>query len=153
MAQIRFRSTTIAAALGPLLAFTTCFPECRKAKPEDVPHGANMLIELNRQKVSRVSGTVFFPRGEPAGDIVVEVYRYFGKPEFPAAIQPPRLTACITGDDGTFSFPDLKAGSYVLRLGTRKSAGVNEMLVPLVVKRFRWPGRRSTLKLRLQLGT
>jgi hypothetical protein len=139
--------------LGLLVAFTACLPECKKAQPEDVPHGANMLIEFKQQKVTHVSGTVLQPNGEPAGDIVIEVYHHSGKLESSATVQPPRLKACVTGDDGKFSFPELKSGQYVLRIGTRESIGVQKMLVPLIVKRLAWPGKHSKLKLKLALGT
>lgn len=153
MAQIRLRRTTIALALGLLLAFTTCFPECRKAQPEDAPQGANELIELARQRVDNLSGTVMFPNEEPAGDVVVEVYRHSGKLQSPVTVQPPRLAACITGDDGKFSFVGLKPGKYLLRVGTRKFAGINEMRVPIILKKSLRQRRRPALNLKLALGT
>jgi 5-hydroxyisourate hydrolase-like protein (transthyretin family) len=146
-----FKRPKIAASCALLVAFTFLFAECKKANPEDVPQGANELVELSTQKITHVSGTVLFPDGMPAGDIIVEVHTFSENLE--RERESARLTACITDDDGKFSSPHLNAGKYLLRLGTRNFKGVNEMLVPIVVKRFGWPGKRSRLKLKLVLGT
>jgi hypothetical protein len=145
-------SRRIALCFG-LLSFTALFAECRKAKPEDVPHGANEFLQLNTQIISRVNGTVFYPNNEPAAEIVVEVHRNPANLDTSLAVEAPRLAACITAEDGKFSFPEIKPGKYVLRIGIRNPAGVNEMLVPIIVKKFRWLRKRSALKLKLELGT
>ena len=127
--------------------------ECLEAQAADVPHGANTMIELREQELHYVFGTVLFPRGEPATDIVVEVYRRSGRQSFQEIRQQTRLTACVTTADGKFSFPVLKPGTYLLLLGTRTVAGVNETYVPIILKRGWWRRRGTGLKLTLALGT
>ena len=103
MSLSTFGRSKIAASCALLVAFTFSCAECKKANPEDVPQGANELIELSTQKITHVSGTVLFPDGIPAGDIVVEVHTYSENLE--RQRESARITACITGDDGKFSFP------------------------------------------------
>lgn len=111
------------------------------------------LYNSENKKLRHISGTILFPNEEPAGDVVIEVYCPSGKLKSPATAEQPRLAACVTGDDGRFAFPGLKPGEYVLRVGTRKSAGVNEMLVPIILQRHRWGRKVAGLKDILQLGT
>lgn len=131
--------------------------QCRAAKENEVPHGANELIQLKSRTVPRVYGTVLWPTGEAAKKIVVEIFHFEGSDDdyrdFNAAIEQPRTMACVTGDDGKFSFPGLKLGKYLLRAGTSDEAGVNETYIVLVVKRHsRKPGKDG-LEITLHLGT
>ena len=140
--------------LGLVFAFTVSLAECKKADPKDVPYGANELIEMRPQHLSHVRGTIFFPDKTPAADVVIEVYRPIGKLNPSSTVEQPRITACITGNDGKFSFSDLKSGEYVLHVGTRAPAGVDEVIVPIVMKKIlRWRRKGSNLRLILPLGT
>jgi hypothetical protein len=67
----------LSAAIPRLLVCLSCFAlpiaswaECRKAQDNEVPHGANELIELKEQKVHDLFGTVFLPNHRPAGNVV-----------------------------------------------------------------------------------
>ena len=126
--------------------------ECQKASKDDVPHGANMTVELAEQTVSRLFGTVLFPNREPAGDSVIELYRRVGKQSFQETMKQVRLTACLTANNGKFSFPQLQPGRYLLRVGARKPAGINELYVPVILKSD-GPRRTGGLTLTLLLGT
>ena len=127
--------------------------QCKPAQPDDLPHGANTLIELKEQQLSQIFGTVRFPHGELADDIVVEVYRHEGAESLQEARQQARLAACVTSDDGRFSFAGLKPGRYLVVAGTRRTAGVNEIYVPIILKRS-WLGKKgSGIIFVLALGT
>ena len=84
--------------------------DCAKAHDHDRAHGANELIQLQDKQVDRVFGTIFFPNGETAKDIVVEVYRLMGNQRYNETIRQKRVAACVTGVSGKFSFPKLKPG-------------------------------------------
>jgi hypothetical protein len=127
--------------------------QCKPAQTEDVTHGANMLIELKEQKLNHVFGTVSFLGGDWANDIVVEVYRREGTESLQEARQKPRLAACVTSNDGQFSFAGLKPGRYLVLAGTRKEAGVNEIYVPIILKRSWLGSRGSGIRFVLTLGT
>lgn len=129
--------------------------ECRRAQEAEVPHGANELIELREQTVKRVFGTISigFGNSAPTPSVVVEVYRSTGNQDFQKTVQQNRLTACVTGPDGRFSFPELKPGRYLLRVGMREPAGINETYVPIIVK-SRWKRLKGRgIRITLQLGT
>src|SRR5579864_3187792 len=102
-----------------------CNAECRRAQEDEVPHGANELIEFKEQTVKRVFGTITvgLSNSAPIPNVVVEVYRSTGDRDFQKTVQQNRLTACVTGPDGRFSFPELKPGRYLLRVGMRQPAG------------------------------
>ena len=127
--------------------------ECKKAQVEDVPHGANYIIELPQQKLHRLFGTVQLPDEKFADDIVVEVYRRSGAQSSHDAIEQTRITACVTGKDGRFSFDDIKPGKYLLIIGPRKGAGINELYVPIILKKSWWRREGSGLRLTLVIGT
>ena len=119
----------------------------------DVPHGANELIELKEEKLSQIFGTIRFPQGELADDIVVEVYRRARTQSLRSQATGQARAACVTSDDGRFSFDGLKPGRYLVLAGTRKNAGVNEIYVPIILKK-NWLGRKgSGIRFVLAVGT
>ena len=136
-----------------LLASVWCCAVCKKAHAEDVLHGANQLIELTHKSLSHLHGTALYFRERPANDIVVEIYRQSGSQSFQETMKQPRITACVTVDDGKFSFSGLKPGKYLLFAGPRTDAGVNETYAPITLKNHWWRKGGSGLKLILQLGT
>ncbi|HZS28873.1 MAG TPA: hypothetical protein VFB76_16720 [Candidatus Angelobacter sp.] len=127
--------------------------ECKNAQAADVPHGANETVELPQQKLHSLFGTVQLPGGKAADDIVVEVYRRLESKGGDDAREQTRLVACVTGNDGGFSFNDIKPGRYLLIVGTRKADGMNELYVPILLKKSWWRGKGSSLRLTLVIGT
>jgi hypothetical protein len=129
--------------------------QCKKAKADDVPHGANEFILLNGGTLGRIHGTVFLPNSIRAEDVVVEVYTYSGRNEYATVkkvlSEQKRVAACITGSDGRFSFPRLKPGRYLLRAGTRKNDQYNQIHAILVLTLNRGAGRG--VKIVLSPGT
>jgi hypothetical protein len=127
---------------------------CRSARPEEVPHGANELILLAEQEVREVRGVVYFGWSkEFAKEVVVEVYNYEGNENYEAvaeSLKGGRIMACVTDSDGKFSFSGLKEGKYLLRLGTRDMAGMNEVNAILHVTPR---GSRNRIEIRLPPGT
>jgi hypothetical protein len=157
MAQTRLSRLAIPVTLFAccLALSIVCTAECRRAQEAEVPHGANELIELKKQTVKRVFGTIFigFGNSAPTPNVVVEVYRSTVNQDFKKTVQQNRLTACVTGPDGKFSFPELKQGRYLLRAGMREPAGINETYIPIIVK-SRWKGFKGRgIRITLQLGT
>jgi hypothetical protein len=157
MAQIRLKrlATPLTVFACWLALSIVSTGECRKAQEGDVPHGANQLIELKEQPVKRLSGTVLvgFGNSDPAGNVVVEVYRHEGNLDFQKTVQQKRVVACVTGPDGRFSFLELKPGRYLLRVGVREPAGINETYVPVIL-RSAWKGFKGrSIRVVLQLGT
>src|SRR5215813_4707700 len=149
----------IAVCVVALCVFSvtdTAEGRCKNAKDGDVPHGANMLIQLTDQTVSSIRGEVSWPTGEPAKDIVVEIFIYTGgdsSEDMNKALAQKRVAACITGEDGKFAFPQLKRGKYLLRAGTRESAGIDETEVVLVVDPHSTKHKNDRLRIPLELGT
>jgi len=145
------QSDDVACCLALSIA---CNAECRRAQEDEVPHGANELIELKEQTIKRVFGTISigFGNSAPTPNVVIEVYRTTENRDFQKTVQQKRLTACVTGPDGRFSFPELKPGRYLLRVGMREPAGINVAYVPIIVQsRKRLKGRG--IRIVLQLGT
>ena len=133
---------------------------CQKASADDLPHGANETIEYAETTVKRVAGRVVNPLEEPVEAAVVEIY------EIPSANnrlksyelvgERQRKIACITSEDGSFCFPDLPSGHYLIRAGTGHSAGMNEVFMKVKVDRrwwSRWFRRSKKIELELPLGT
>ena len=157
MAQTRLRRPAInLMAFACCLALSiACNAKCRKAQEAEVPHGANELIELKEQTVKRVFGTISigFGNSGPTPNVVVEVYRSTANPDFQKTIEQRRLTACVTGADGKFSFPELGSGRYLLRVGMKDPAGINETYVPIILKSSRKGLKGRGIRIALQLGT
>src|SRR5215472_12355543 len=149
----------IAVCVVALCVFSvtdTAEGRCKNAKDGDVPHGANMLIQLTDQTVSSIRGEVSWPTGEPAKDIVVEIFIYTGgdsSEDMNKALAQKRVAACITGEDGKFSFPHVKRGKYLLRAGTRESRGINETYIILVVDPHATKNTGAGLRIPLYVGT
>jgi hypothetical protein len=93
-----------------------------------------------------------FPIGEPAKDIVVEVYRWANKP-YTETVQQHRLAACVTGPDGKFSFPDVKPGMYLVQAGRREGFGVNITYVVVNLKANSGQQEGQGIRIQLHLGT
>lgn len=134
---------------------TTSLADCKKARFDQIPHGANEIVVLSEQTVGLLRGTVFIGYdGEPASGVVVEIYRYegsadgFGTTKFLQGAK--RSTACVTSENGGFAFPNLKPGRYLLRAGTVESKGINELHA---IFRVTKSGTTHNVKIRLSLGT
>jgi hypothetical protein len=112
-----------------------------------------LLIEYTEKKIDRVFGTVYYPDQTLAADTVVEVYRRLGQHTTTEIGQQNRIAACVTGKDGQFSFAELPLGRYLLRIGTRKEADINEIRVPVVLKPTMRLHKSRGLKLSLVIGT
>ena len=128
---------------------------CRSARPEEVPHGANEIIVLTEQEVKQIRGVVSIGWDDQfAQDVVVEVYNYPGRDDsyeaVKQALQTKRIAACVTGEDGKFTFSGVKPGKYLLLLGTHDVAGINEVNAILHVTP---DGSREKLKIVLKPGT
>lgn len=137
----------LAALSQPLQA------RCRHASKDDVPYGANeFILEEGPIEVGEILGVVLDPSGAQR-HAVVEVYKYDGgenSTDAMKALEDQRIAACITGDDGKFSFPDLPPGRYLLRIGLSDTGGMNEdHLIVRVVR----GGTRKKLEIRLRVGT
>jgi len=145
-----------AFALGVVIVADVAEARCKNGKDGDVPHGANELIQLTDQTVSSIRGEVSWPTGEPAKDIVVEIFIYTGgdsSEDMNKALAQKRVAACITGEDGKFSFPHVKRGKYLLRAGTRESRGINETCIILVVDPHSTKNTGAGLRIPLHVGT
>jgi hypothetical protein len=135
---------------------------CQKALEDDLPHGANEDIEYREKTVKKIQGQVLYRDDDEAvDDVVVEIYdiNETDKNLTPSdiALRRERQAACVTPKDGSFCFPDLPSGRYILRAGTRSSsAGMNEAYMKVTVDRRWWSkwfraGKR--IKLELTPGT
>ena len=145
-----------AVALGVLSVVDVAEGRCKDAKDGEVPHGANELIQLTDQTVSSIRGEVSGPGEGDAKDIVVEIFSYAGGDSFEDmknALAQKRIAACITGEDGKFSFPHVKRGKYLLRAGTRESRGINETYIILVVDPHITKNAGQGLRIPLHVGT
>src|SRR5215469_1146058 len=109
---------------------------CRTAGPDEAPYGANEFILLPEQDVRQVRGVAYLGlSADFAKDVVVEVYNYEGNDyegndgyknykAVSEVLKSRRIVACVTDSDGKFSFSGLRAGRYLLHLGTRDPAGL-----------------------------
>lgn len=127
---------------------------CRPAAEGDWPHSANESVVVDAGAVKWLRGSVTLPNGEPIPEAVVEVYEYSARDKnldaSEVAKSRKRSTACLTNEKGEFCLARLPAGKYVLKVGTRTSAGINDAYVVVNLV----PNLRSTrtLELTLQLG-
>lgn len=166
---MRLGCAPLLAGMAKLLSFTILLllaagssPErrcsCEKALERDLPHGANETIEYSEKTVKRITGRVAYEYdGHPVEDVVVEIYEITqaDKQVRPHEIirRSKRKAACITPKDGSFCFPNMPSGWYLVRAGTRSAnAGMNEVFIKVNVDR-RWWSRwfRSDKKIELAL--
>jgi hypothetical protein len=135
---------------------------CQTALERDLPHGANEEIEYSEKTVKRIRGRVDQgDGGEPAEDVVVEIYEITPEDKnlrlHEIVRRSERRTACITSKDGSFCFPELPSGQYLLMAGTRNAnAGMNEVFIKVNVDRrwwTRWFRPHRKIKLVLTPGT
>lgn len=133
---------------------------CRKAGEHDRPHGANETIEYSTRTLRQMKGIVQNPVGAVMTDVVVEAYSYDKSERTRAAYgiadSRARVGAALTDLKGNFCFRHLHSGRYVLKIGTRQSAGFQEVFVKIRLD----PNRRSRssrfskrLRIELPLGT
>lgn len=117
---------------------------CEKALERDLPHGANETIEYTGKTVKKITGRVtFWHDGEPAEDVVVEIYEIAQTDKkltsHEIISRRRRRAACVTLKDGSFCFPDLPSGRYLIRAGARSAnAGMNEVFVKVKLDRHWW---------------
>jgi len=159
MSKLLLSAILIVLAAGPL-PNRVC--SCQKARDHDLAHGANETIEYSEKTVKRITGRVTYWNGdEPAKDVVVEIYeiKHADNRLRPHEIilRTQRKAACITSNDGSFCFPELASGRYLLRAGTLSSkAGMNEVFMKVTVDRrwwLRWFKWDKEIKLGLTPGT
>jgi len=115
-------------------------------------YGANELIEYSAKTVRRIQGMVLDSNGAPVNEAVVEVYKYSGGERTFGSKE--RQAACLTDRNGSFCFTGLPSGLYLLRIGTRRSEGFNEVYVKVKLDRTWWTswlriGRRLPVTLSL----
>ena len=135
---------------------------CRTALERDVPHGANELVEYAEKTVKRVAGRVAnWDDGPPAEDVVVEIYEITPADRnlrpYEIVRRSERKTACITSKDGSFCFPHLPSGRYLVRAGNLSAnGGMNEVFMMVKVDRrwwSRWFRPNTQIELALTPGT
>src|SRR5215813_8920703 len=130
---------------------------CKTVLTNEAPHGANEFILISGIKVNRIAGKVLLPNEEPVNEAIVEVFNYSSSSTdykaVDAALYYKRRAACMTGENGVFCFNKLPPGHYLLRAGTRKSVGINQIhaIITVLPKNQKVPTRE--LELRLTLGT
>jgi hypothetical protein len=127
--------------------------KCGQAKDEDRPRGGNPIF-AGMGTFGAIYGTAL-TKDERAGtwgplrDVVVELYSYSGgatREEVSKVVhEQKRVAACLTGDDGQFSFPRLKPGQYLFRAGSRVSEKYDEVYAILTVEPGRPPSELKTL--------
>jgi hypothetical protein len=139
--------------------------QCRKADYSDVPHGANEFILSREQMSGRIYGTVFLPNyliesgREAAENTVVEIYNYSVDDskdsywEVQQVLQNQKRVACLTEKDGKFSFKNLKAGNYLLRIGTGDPKALNEVYIVVTLTPAKGKSKGKGLEIILPAGT
>ena len=116
--------------------------QCKQPKDEDRPHGGKEFVLAGEGPVAGIYGTIV-ARDEkvnnwlPVGDVVVELYSYSGganqEDVSKAVREQKRVVACLTGDDGRFSFSGLEPGRYLFRAGTRAPDKYDEIYAILIL--------------------
>jgi len=130
---------------------------CKTVPANETSHGANEFILLTELKVNRIAGKVLLQNGEPVNEAVVEVFNYSSSStdykDVDSTLSGKRRAACMTGENGAFCFNKLPPGRYLLRAGTRKSAGINQIHAIITVLPNHQKATTGELELRLTLGT
>jgi protocatechuate 3,4-dioxygenase beta subunit len=145
------------AIFGVSLSRDKC--SCQPALEDDYPYGANEVVTIRGGRVESIRGKVSYPTGEPVEKAVVEVYNYTNAdrnlPPYELAHAKKRAAACLTDEGGRYCFAGLPSGKYVLRVGTHKPEGMQEIYVTVNLDR-RWWARRwrsgREVHVRLELG-
>lgn len=107
-----------------------CMPA---AKNEITRWGGNETITVEEEKIhKRIFGTVELENGDPAADVLVEVYTRPEEEKEEAKQR--RIAACITGGNGKFCFGFTKPGKYEIRLS--KDSGFNVTHVSVEVNPY-----------------
>ena len=154
-----FATVLLLALLGGLPQHTKCL--CGKVSDDEVAHGANEVVEYKERAVRQIKGMVRYAYNEtPVEDVVVEVFDITDDVKDHDAYQiaslKKRRAACLTGKDGRFCFDNLPSGRYVLRAGTRTSAGMQEVHMRINLDRHwwsRWLRSGKDIELELRPGT
>jgi hypothetical protein len=130
---------------------------CKTVPANETSHGANESTLIDKLKVKRIAGKVLLPDEEPVNEAIVEVFNYSSSStdykDVDAALTKKRLAACMTGENGAFCFNKLPPGRYLLRAGTRKSAGINQIHAIITVLPNNQKAPTEEIELRLSLGT
>ena|SRR5262245_21240272 len=131
--------------------------DCKTVPTNEISHGANEFILLSELKVNRIAGRALLPDGEPENEAIVEVFNYSSSStdykDVDSALNSERRAACMTGENGAFCFNKLPPGRYLLRAGTRKSTGINQIHAIITVLPNNQKAPTRELELRLTLGT
>ena len=129
---------------------------CHLASAEDAPHGANESVVIIGKAVKRLQGTLSYKGGSLVNGAVVEIYNCASSRKDARATElvsnRKRLAACKTGIDGTFCFQGLPSGKYVLRAGTGKSEGWNEVYMIITLDQRWWSKWRKSRNIELTLS-
>ena len=131
----------------------TC--KCMPAKADEVPRGANMVIEIHLGKVKKLKGRVMLQDDTPAEEAIVEVFDY-KKSDKGDLYNIPQLrerqTACKVSKDGRFCFSNLPSGTYLLRVGTTHD-GFDYTLIKVTLAPRDKKSSNKEIEIPLQLGT
>jgi protocatechuate 3,4-dioxygenase beta subunit len=130
--------------------------KCTAPEPGETTHrGGNEIVRFREKRIYKsVRGVVLDVNGEPVRGVLVEV---FDNPEWPLSnhtvsrVEPRRIAACKTGDDGSFCFENIPSGRYELRAS--KDAAWNPSHVYIVVNRRSRRSTRAVIKVQLTVGT
>jgi protocatechuate 3,4-dioxygenase beta subunit len=130
---------------------------CKTIPANETSHGANEFVLIADIKVNRIAGKVLLPNEEPVNEAIVEVFNYSSSStdykDVDSALNSEKRAACMTGKTGAFCFDKLPPGRYLLRAGTRKSAGINQIHAIITVLPKNQKAPTGELELRLTLGT
>jgi hypothetical protein len=131
--------------------------DCKAVPANEISYGANEFVLLAELKVNRITGKVLHPQGTPENEAIVEVFNYARSStdykDVDDALNSKRRAACMTGETGAFCFNDLPPGRYLLRAGTRKSVGINQIHAIIIVLPKNQKAPTGELALTLTLGT
>jgi hypothetical protein len=110
-----------------------------------------IVIDFRDKPVRRVSGTVFWPQGEPLNKALVQIFQR--EHSDPIAKPPDQehgipKAACVTGPDGVFGF-SLPAGEYEIRASIGNGVDVTSVLLTV----NHWSFRSTKIKVTMHPGT
>ena len=131
---------------------------CKTVPANETSHGANEFVLHADIKVNRIAGKLLLA-GDPVNEAIIEVFNYPSSStdykDVNAALYyyKKRRAACLTGEDGAFCFNKFPPGSYLLRAGTRKSSGINQIHAIITVLPKNQKAPTGELELRLTPGT